>query len=97
MNIVIKLLDEYIEYHKASGVAVRAPTDRDYQKLEKLTKRELEILDLLSQSYTNEEIAEKVYISTDTVKTHIRNLFEKLEARNRVEATLIYLGATHKW
>lgn len=93
-NVVRRIFDEYISHHEASGHIIKAPTDIDYQKLEKLTKRELEVLDLLSQSFTNEEIAEKIYISSDTVKTHIRNLFEKLEARNRVEATLIYIGAT---
>jgi LuxR family maltose regulon positive regulatory protein len=51
-----------------------------------LTTRELEILELLSMGYTNKKIAEKLYVSINTVKTHMSNLFDKLEAHNRVDA-----------
>ena len=63
-------------------------------KLKMLSKREMEILALMSQSMTNEEIADKLKLSVATVKTHTRNLFAKSGIRNRVEATLIYTRYT---
>ena len=54
-------------------------------KLE-LSKRELEILNLLAQGYSNLEIAEQLYISLSTVKTHNQNLFEKLDVKRRIQA-----------
>jgi DNA-binding CsgD family transcriptional regulator len=51
-----------------------------------LSKRELEILGLLAQGHSNQEIASKLFISLSTVKTHIQNLFEKLEVKRRIQA-----------
>jgi DNA-binding NarL/FixJ family response regulator len=55
-----------------------------------LTKRELEILDCLSKGYRYKEIAEKLFISMDTVRSHIRNIYEKLQVKSRTEAVLKY-------
>ena len=51
-----------------------------------LSKRELEILNLLAQGHSNQEIAAKLFISLSTVKTHIQNLFEKLAVKRRIQA-----------
>jgi len=51
-----------------------------------LSKRELEILSLLAQGHSNQEIATKLFISLSTVKTHIQNLFEKLDVKRRTQA-----------
>jgi len=51
-----------------------------------LSKRELEILGLLAQGLSNQEIAEKLFVSLSTVKTHIQNLFEKLDVKRRMQA-----------
>src|SRR6185503_7235503 len=51
-----------------------------------LSKRELEILGLLAQGHSNQEIAAKLFVSVSTVKTHIQNLFEKLEVKRRLQA-----------
>jgi NarL family two-component system response regulator LiaR len=51
-----------------------------------LSKRELEILSLLAQGHSNQEIAEKLFVSLSTVKTHIQNLFEKLDVKRRIQA-----------
>jgi len=56
-----------------------------------LTKREEEILGLLSQGYFYKEIATSLSISVETVRTHIRNIYEKLQVRTRTEAILKYL------
>lgn len=53
---------------------------------EKLTKREREILDLLTQGFRYKEIADQLNISQETVRTHIRNLYEKLHVQSRTEA-----------
>lgn len=51
-----------------------------------LTERELEILALLTQGLTNKEIAERLYVSVNTVKGHVQRVLSKLGARNRGEA-----------
>jgi len=51
-------------------------------------------MELISHSMTNEEIADKLFLSPKTVKTHIRNIFQKAGIRNRVEAALLYARHT---
>jgi len=53
-----------------------------------LTAREIEILSLLAIGSTNEDISEKLFISVNTVKTHIYNLFHKINVPNRLQAAL---------
>jgi DNA-binding NarL/FixJ family response regulator len=60
-----------------------------------LSAREREILQLLADGLTGEEIAERLVLSAETVKTHIRNAMAKLEARNRVHAILIAVRQGH--
>lgn len=50
-----------------------------------ISARELEVLSLVRKGYTNQEIADTLYVSVVTVKTHLTHLFEKTKARNRVE------------
>ncbi len=50
-----------------------------------LTQREYDVLKLICEGLSNEEIAKKLYISKNTVKTHIRNIYEKLNVTNRRE------------
>ncbi len=53
---------------------------------QELSRREQEMLEYLSRGYRYKEIADKLFISLDTVRTHIRNVYEKLQVNNRVEA-----------
>ncbi len=53
---------------------------------EPLSEREMDVLRCMAQGCTTAEIAERLYISRNTVKTHIRHILEKLGADNRVEA-----------
>lgn len=51
-----------------------------------VSERELEVLQLLAAGRSNKEIAHRLHVSPNTVKTHVAKLFEKLEARRRTEA-----------
>lgn len=69
-------------------VPVSATFVRDDQKAEALglTKRELEVLELIAAGLSTREIAERVFVSENTVKTHAKRLFEKLGAKRRTQA-----------
>ena len=54
-----------------------------------ITPRELEILNLIANGLSNREIAEKLFVSENTVKTHSRRLFDKLSAKRRTQAVQI--------
>ena len=79
-------------------VMVAAPVNfvRDETKLESLgiTPRELEILELIAEGLSNKEIAERVYVSENTVKTHSSRVFDKLGARRRTQA--VQLGKEYR-
>jgi two-component system, NarL family, response regulator LiaR len=51
-----------------------------------ISKREYEVLELMAQGLSNQEIADKLFVSLNTVKTHSSNLFMKLDARRRTQA-----------
>lgn len=51
-----------------------------------LSRREQEVLEQLSKGYRYKEIADKLFVSIETVRTHIRNIYEKLQVNSRVEA-----------
>ena len=54
--------------------------------VEALTRRELEVLKLVAQGLSNEEIGERLFLSLSTVKGHNRNIFDKLQVQRRTEA-----------
>jgi len=61
---------------------------------EGLTSRESEILGLLSEGLSNKEIADRVNISYDTVRAHLRHIYEKLHVRGRTEAVRMFLRSS---
>ena len=73
---------------KEVPVPAAAPFTLNHQKLGDLgiTPRELEILGLIAQGLSNREIAERLFVSENTVKTHSSRLFEKLSAKRRTQA-----------
>jgi DNA-binding NarL/FixJ family response regulator len=83
-------LTRRIETVVVREVMVEAPATfvRDDRRLEALgiTPRELEILELIAAGLSNREIAERVHVSENTVKTHSSRVFDKLGARRRTQA-----------
>lgn len=57
-----------------------------------LSAREREVLALLAQGYRYREVAEALFVSPETVRTHIRRIYEKLHVRSRAEAVLRWTG-----
>ena len=61
----------------------------DRRKLhENLTNRELEVLHLIADGLSNQEIADALFITLKTVKTHVSNILSKLEVSDRTQATI---------
>jgi DNA-binding NarL/FixJ family response regulator len=88
----------YIEKQTFDRAAFRRAVDETraahptLSKLGALTEREREVLDLLAQGLTNKEIAERLFITPNTVKRHLKAVFEKLGVHTRSAATAIATG-----
>ncbi len=73
-----------------SDAAAQVLRDNHHSSAPVLTRREKEVLGLIAEGLTNNEIAAQIYISSTTVDTHRKNLLAKLEAKNTAE--LVKLG-----
>ncbi len=51
-----------------------------------ISKREQEVLEYLAQGYSNQEIADRLFVSLNTIKTHVNNLYSKLDVKRRTQA-----------
>lgn len=91
-------ISAYIEkqaFDRAAFRRVIEETRKSHQSLSELsalTDREREVLDLLAQGLTNKEIAERLVITTNTVKRHLKSIFEKLDVHTRSAATAKVAG-----
>ena len=86
------LVRETIEGHvvhvyKSNGVRARVPPGRGRGRAVPLTSRELEVLQLVAAGSTNGEIAQKLWVTEQTVKFHLSNVYRKLDVGNRTEAS----------
>lgn len=77
-----------LRFTKVKVIDTAAPFERNEANLAALgiSKREHEVLELLSAGMSNHEIAEKLFVSTSTIKTHVSNILSKLDARRRTQA-----------
>lgn len=82
-----QLVDALERIHR--GESVVPGEDDALPGVPTLSEREREVLALLGFGLSNRAIADELYLSVDTVKTHVRNLFTKLEVGNRTQAALI--------
>jgi DNA-binding NarL/FixJ family response regulator len=89
-----RVFEEVLKKFRMRRDFIQPLTELSSEKLKILSPREMEVMELISHSMTNEEIADKLFLSPKTVKTHIRNIFEKAGIRNRVEAALLYARHT---
>jgi DNA-binding NarL/FixJ family response regulator len=80
-TVTRRLLDHFSG--QLPGAAKRPP------ELERLTERELEVLTLMAEGLSNAELAETLFLSETTVKTHVSSVLRKLELRDRVQAVVL--------
>jgi DNA-binding NarL/FixJ family response regulator len=78
-SMAIKLLDEFKQLSRSDGQ--QASTQR-------VTPRELEVLQLVAHGLNNREIGKRLFISENTVKNHVRNILEKLQVHSRMDAVM---------
>lgn len=88
---ISKQLSIFISHSKTKDIPKQEKTHQlyiNYNELEKLnlTKREYEVLELLSLGYSNAKIADQLFLSISTIKTHVSNILFKLDVKSRTEA-----------
>lgn len=93
----VNLGRSYIEPSVANVLTKNNIDNNDIQnntidKLLSLSRREYEVLSLISSGLNNKEIGDKLFISEKTVKNHITNIFKKIEVEDRVQATIFALN-----
>ncbi len=70
---------------------LKSPTPKPNQNIALLSERESEVLKLIVEGKSNNEIAEDLYLSTNTIKTHVRGIMNKLAVDDRVQAAVVAL------
>jgi len=86
------LSSRFFDYFQKSFKEEHNVVTDDDNLLTYLTSREEEVLDLLTQGITYKGVAEKLFISETTVKTHVNNIFQKLQVNDRTQAVLYALN-----
>ncbi len=89
-DLVTRVCEEFIRECDKKHL-LKAPSSNQLARMKAIARREMEIMALISETMTNEEIARKLFLSIKTVKTHIRNIFRKTGIHNRIEAALLYI------
>ncbi len=79
---------EYFQQTFREENAKQETADDEENLLDYLTQREKEVLELLTQGITYKGVANKLFISETTVKTHVNNIFQKLQVNDRTQAVL---------
>lgn len=66
-----------------------SPRSQDLSLVEALTEREREVFELIAQGLSNSEIADRLFLTEGTVKTHVKHIFDKLALRDRTQAVIL--------
>lgn len=87
---LVRMGDAGLASARSTAGLIAAPTSLH----EVLTRRECEVLRLLSAGHSNSAIAEQLVVSEATVKSHVQRILRRLNVRNRIEAAALYHGLT---
>lgn len=93
-SVILISLGAYLGWSSKKGEKVEVPVapslEIDAQKIAELelSKREMEVLQLISQGMSNQEIADTLFLSESTIKTHVSNIFVKLDVKRRTQAVI---------
>ena len=85
-RIVDRIVDRIVEITVPAAPTSNLAADHTVRERLGITRRELEILELVARGLSNREIGETLFVSENTVKTHCSRVFDKLGARRRTEA-----------
>jgi len=86
-DYISKLLAAFPVDESEISVPLKSQSTRS-KLVEPLSDREIEVLQLISEGLTNNEIASKLFLSTNTIKSHSRNIYAKLDVNNRTQALI---------
>ncbi len=95
---ILSAIDEVVRGGSPMSSAIARKVVMHFQHItptnptEALSKREQELLDLISKGQHNKQVSDNLGISVETVRTHLRNIYEKLQVNSRTEAVIKYLG-----
>jgi DNA-binding NarL/FixJ family response regulator len=81
----------YLDPQIASSVVKHLSPPTPNSNIANLSQRELEVLKLIVEGYSNPEIASALYLSANTIKTHVRGIMNKLAVDDRVQAAVVAL------
>jgi pimeloyl-ACP methyl ester carboxylesterase/DNA-binding CsgD family transcriptional regulator len=83
-----RFLDEVIDFTSTAVTEFSVPPHKavPLQLTDELTNRENQVLDLVAQGFNNKQIAERLFISSKTVRNHVSNIYSKLQVANRAQA-----------
>jgi DNA-binding NarL/FixJ family response regulator len=84
--VIGHVFDESIYLPRMRDVSAAAPA-RESRAVEELTRRELEILRLVAEGHSNAKLAKMLWVTEQTVKFHLSNIYRKLDVSNRTEAS----------
>lgn len=70
------------------GIELEYPDDKKTDDAYSLTKRERQVIKCLGEGKNNKEISESLYLSIETVKTHMKNIFRKMDVKSRLDAVM---------
>ena len=78
----INKLEDHIKNNKTENHLIISDNIKTYD----LSRRESEVLEFITSGFSNDEIADKMFVSKNTIKTHIKNIYSKLDVKNRIQA-----------